>query len=174
MKILSTTFKVLTCAIFTLALSSLASAATRTWVSGLGDDANPCSRTAPCKTYAGALSKKPDIAEVHAPFTHQEVILREALGLGRSNIVFSDATNEEMWVEGGKYGSIDPCFPSKVAQAHVHNLLFHKHEPDRKRPLNYIFFPILTHVNNFVEDTQDNTSCPIVAGTPHLRRRENA
>jgi len=31
--------------------------ATRTWVSGVGDDANPCSRTAPCKTFAGALSK---------------------------------------------------------------------------------------------------------------------
>jgi hypothetical protein len=31
--------------------------ATRTWVSGTGDDANPCSRTAPCKTFAGAISK---------------------------------------------------------------------------------------------------------------------
>src|SRR5436309_11279080 len=30
---------------------------TRTWVSGIGDDANPCSRTAPCKTFAGAISK---------------------------------------------------------------------------------------------------------------------
>src|SRR5882757_11404407 len=31
--------------------------APRTWVSGVGDDANPCSRTAPCKTFAGAVSK---------------------------------------------------------------------------------------------------------------------
>jgi len=31
--------------------------ATRTWVSGVGDDVNPCSRTAPCKTFAGAVSK---------------------------------------------------------------------------------------------------------------------
>src|SRR6201988_4883198 len=31
--------------------------APRTWVSGVGDDANPCSRTAPCKTFAGAISK---------------------------------------------------------------------------------------------------------------------
>jgi hypothetical protein len=39
-------------------LSSAAQAqATRTWVSGVGDDANPCSRTAPCKTFAGAISK---------------------------------------------------------------------------------------------------------------------
>ena len=41
-----------------LALSASAQAqATRTWVSGLGDDANPCSRTAPCKTFAGAYSR---------------------------------------------------------------------------------------------------------------------
>src|SRR6478736_2264264 len=31
--------------------------ASRTWVSGVGDDANPCSRTAPCKTFAGGISK---------------------------------------------------------------------------------------------------------------------
>ncbi|HEV3467973.1 MAG TPA: right-handed parallel beta-helix repeat-containing protein [Pyrinomonadaceae bacterium] len=49
---------VLAFAAFTIALSAVAQAqATRTWVSGVGDDANPCSRTAPCKTYAGAISK---------------------------------------------------------------------------------------------------------------------
>jgi hypothetical protein len=37
--------------------SDPAHAATRTWVSGVGDDLNPCSRTAPCKTFAGAISK---------------------------------------------------------------------------------------------------------------------
>jgi hypothetical protein len=42
----------------TLFISSAAQAqASRTWVSGVGDDVNPCSRTAPCKTYAGAISK---------------------------------------------------------------------------------------------------------------------
>ncbi|HEX7452936.1 MAG TPA: BadF/BadG/BcrA/BcrD ATPase family protein, partial [Polyangiaceae bacterium] len=68
----------------------------------------------------------------------------EALGLGKSNVVWSDATTEESWVEGGKYGSIDPCYPSKVVQSHIHNLLFHKHEPERNKALNYVFFPILT------------------------------
>src|SRR4026207_1997181 len=38
-------------------VSSAQAQATRTWVSGVGDDANPCSRTAPCKTFAGAISK---------------------------------------------------------------------------------------------------------------------
>jgi hypothetical protein len=40
--------------------------ATRTWVSGVGDDANPCSRTAPCKTFAGAISKTTDCGEIDA------------------------------------------------------------------------------------------------------------
>ncbi len=55
-------------AAFTLlvACSSLAHAqATRTWVSGVGDDANPCSRTAPCKTFAGAISKTAANGEIN-------------------------------------------------------------------------------------------------------------
>lgn len=40
-----------------LAIQPSFSQATRTWVSGVGDDVNPCSRTAPCKTLAGAISK---------------------------------------------------------------------------------------------------------------------
>src|SRR5438105_372272 len=39
--------------------------ATRTWVSGVGDDANPCSRTAPCKTFAGAISKTAGFGEIN-------------------------------------------------------------------------------------------------------------
>jgi hypothetical protein len=40
--------------------------ATRTWVSGVGDDVNPCSRTAPCKTWAGAISKTASKGEISA------------------------------------------------------------------------------------------------------------
>lgn len=39
--------------------------ATRTWVSGVGDDVNPCSRTAPCKTFAGAISKTAAAGEIN-------------------------------------------------------------------------------------------------------------
>lgn len=56
-----------TMAVFAVCLicSSLAQAqATRTWVSGVGDDANPCSRTAPCKTFAGAISKTAASGEI--------------------------------------------------------------------------------------------------------------
>ncbi len=50
-----------------LAIPASASAqATRTWVSGVGDDANPCSRTAPCKTLAGAISKTAAKGEINA------------------------------------------------------------------------------------------------------------
>ncbi|MGZ5434775.1 MAG: hypothetical protein ACXWID_00420 [Pyrinomonadaceae bacterium] len=52
------TVKLVVIATFMLAFASMTQAqATRTWVSGVGDDANPCSRTAPCKTFAGAISK---------------------------------------------------------------------------------------------------------------------
>ncbi|MFI5103563.1 MAG: right-handed parallel beta-helix repeat-containing protein [Terriglobales bacterium] len=40
--------------------------ASRTWVSGVGDDVNPCSRTAPCKTFAGAISKTAAGGEIDA------------------------------------------------------------------------------------------------------------
>jgi hypothetical protein len=44
--------------------TSLSAQATRTWVSGVGDDVNPCSRTAPCKTFAGAISKTATCGEI--------------------------------------------------------------------------------------------------------------
>jgi hypothetical protein len=50
-----------------LVFATAASAqATRTWVSGVGDDVNPCSRTAPCKTWAGAISKTAAGGEIDA------------------------------------------------------------------------------------------------------------
>lgn len=90
----------------------------------------------------------------------------ETLGIDQKNIVFSDDTSEEMWQEGGKYGSIDPCYPSKVAQAHIHNLLF-KHHSERKA-LNAIVFPCITHIPTHLQNVVDSTSCPIVAGAPNV------
>jgi hypothetical protein len=58
---------ILAVAAFVLTVTSMASGqATRTWVSGVGDDANPCSRTAPCKTFAGAISKTAADGEIDA------------------------------------------------------------------------------------------------------------
>lgn len=54
----TTTGRLFLAALLFISAHGVASAqATRTWVSGVGDDANPCSRTAPCKTFAGAISK---------------------------------------------------------------------------------------------------------------------
>jgi activator of 2-hydroxyglutaryl-CoA dehydratase/predicted nucleotide-binding protein (sugar kinase/HSP70/actin superfamily) len=91
----------------------------------------------------------------------------EVLGVDSRNVVFSDETGEEMWQAGCKYGSVDPCYPSKVCQAHIHNLLFKHHE---KKPLNYIFFPSITHIPTFIVNQMDTASCPVVSGTPKVIR----
>jgi hypothetical protein len=65
MKLRTVTFAVLVLAVLVAAPAAQAQA-TRTWVSGVGDDANPCSRTAPCKTFAGAISKTAAGGEISA------------------------------------------------------------------------------------------------------------
>lgn len=60
------TFKIIVFTVIALAFPLLVNAqATRTWVSGVGDDVNPCSRTAPCKTFAGAISKTATNGEIN-------------------------------------------------------------------------------------------------------------
>lgn len=51
--------------LFILPVTAANAQANRTWVSGVGDDANPCSRTAPCKTFAGAISKTVASGEIN-------------------------------------------------------------------------------------------------------------
>ena len=50
---------------FCCGVSPASAQATRTWVSGVGDDANPCSRTAPCQTFAGAIAKTTQDGEIN-------------------------------------------------------------------------------------------------------------
>ena len=94
----------------------------------------------------------------------------EALGIPKNQLVWSDATTEELYAQGCRYGSVDPCFPSKVVQAHFHNLLFDKHANKRTGPLDCIFFPGLTHMPSFVSHAIDLTCCTVVAGTPKVMR----
>src|SRR5262245_24456591 len=49
--------------VLTLAATTQAQAS-RTFVSAVGDDANPCSRTAPCKTFSAALGKTAKDGEI--------------------------------------------------------------------------------------------------------------
>lgn len=62
--------------------------ATRTWVSGVGDDVNPCSRTAPCKTWAGAISKTAANGEIDAldPGGFGQVTITKGITLDGNNI----------------------------------------------------------------------------------------
>ena len=91
----------------------------------------------------------------------------ETLGLPKPrNIIWSPPTTEEMWVEGGRYGSIDPCYPSKVIQAHLHELVFHAHTDEkRKRAARLHLLPV-HHAHAVVPEQPSTPSCPIVAGSP--------
>ncbi len=89
----------------------------------------------------------------------------EALGIPRQNVRFSEPTTEEMWLEGGRYGSIDPCFPSKVAVAHMHTLVF---EEDARKHADIIFSPGITHVPSELVNVMDHAACPIVQGSPDV------
>ena len=90
----------------------------------------------------------------------------ESLGILPSNIVYSDFTNEEMFRLGSKRGSIDPCYPSKLGLAHIHNLLFEKH---KRKPLNCIFFPMLDVLRSPLSIRASN-ACPTTALTPEVVR----
>lgn len=84
MKKLTFTVRVFVLLALTAAVASLAHGqATRTWVSGVGDDLNPCSRTAPCKTFAGAISKTAEGGEIDAldPAGYGSVTIAKAMTL---------------------------------------------------------------------------------------------
>jgi hypothetical protein len=86
-------------AITLLGTSVMYGQASRTWVSGVGDDANPCSRTAPCKTFAGAISKTAAGGEIDAldPAGYGAVTITKAItidgGGGQVASVLVSGTN---------------------------------------------------------------------------------
>ncbi|GHV74595.1 hypothetical protein AGMMS49940_18970 [Spirochaetia bacterium] len=81
-------------------------------------------------------------------------------------VVTSDFTNEQLWSEGNKWGSIDPCFPAKVAPAHIWQLLNYK-DADGKG-LDAICFPVITYLGTDVQGVLANTACVIQMGTPEV------
>ncbi len=89
----------------------------------------------------------------------------QTLGVPARNLVLSQESGERMFTEGAKYGAVDPCYPSKVAQAHLHDLLFHRHSPDR--PLNYVFFPTIVQGVGGLPGVPAY-ACPVVTGTPNV------
>jgi len=87
----------------------------------------------------------------------------ESLGIPARNLVWSDFTTEQLYREGAKRGSIDPCFPSKVAISHVHNLLYTHHAAKR---LDHIFFPMVDDLPSELFGCQSHRACPTVTTTP--------
>jgi hypothetical protein len=93
--------------IFCALLGAAANAqATRTWVSGVGDDVNPCSRSAPCKTFAGAISKTAAGGEIDAldPGSFGTVTINKSLTIAGSGYiagVLASATNGITINDGG-------------------------------------------------------------------------
>ena len=89
----------------------------------------------------------------------------ESLGVGAQNIIYSDYTDPAMWYKGSRRGSIDQCFPSKVALAHVHNLIFDKKEKDKP---DVIFYPIINRLLSELVNIEDSAACPTVAISPEV------
>ncbi|MBI2222643.1 MAG: CoA activase [Acidobacteria bacterium] len=86
-----------------------------------------------------------------------------SLGVDSRNVVYSDFTSADLYRTGSGRGSIDPCFPSKVAIAHVHNLLAVKHKRAR---LDCVFFPMFDVLDSPLVGTRAQNACPTVAATP--------
>jgi len=86
-----------------------------------------------------------------------------SLGVPAKNLVWSDYTTDELYREGAKRGSIDPCYPSKLAIAHVHNLLYKKH--GRERRLTHLFFPVVDTLPTWLHGVVATRACPTSMGT---------
>ena len=97
---------------------------------------------------------------LYAPFFSAYL---ESLGLPPENIVWSDITNEKLYREGARRGAIDPCYPSKVAIAHVHNLIYKHHA---RKPLHAIFAPRFDVLDSPLEHCAGSNACPTVSATP--------
>ncbi len=90
----------------------------------------------------------------------------EALDINPLHIQFSGFSNEDMFLEGAKYGSVDSCYPAKVAQSHVYSLMYDK--KFAKKSFTYMWFPAVTELPGYVKHTMGQTSCPIISGTPKV------
>lgn len=87
----------------------------------------------------------------------------ESLGVQSANIVWSDVTSEKLYREGARRGAIDPCYPSKVVVAHVHNLIYRHHA---RKPLNAIFLPQFDVLDSPLRTCAGSNACPSAGATP--------
>jgi predicted CoA-substrate-specific enzyme activase len=83
--------------------------------------------------------------------------------LGVKKVIWSDFTSEAMYKEGSKRGAIDPCFPSKVTIAHIHNLLVDKN-------IDILFFPTMISLKEQLSHTLGSRACPSVQSSANVCR----
>jgi hypothetical protein len=105
-----------------LAPSTASAQATRTWVSGVGDDANPCSRTAPCKTFAGAISKTAAAGEINCIDSggYGALTITKSIAIkcdsyeagvlvsGTNGFVVAAASTDVVWISGLDFEGLGP------------------------------------------------------------------
>jgi hypothetical protein len=110
MKAISPGFtSVLAALLLCLGYGTASAQATRTWVSGVGDDANPCSRTAPCKTWAGAIAKTATAGEIDCldPGGFGAVTITKSLTLacqaGTGGVLVSGTNGINVVLSAGSY-----------------------------------------------------------------------
>src|SRR3954471_2626024 len=111
-----------------LAISPAYAQATRTWVLGVGDDANPCARTAPCKTFAGAISKTAANGEINVldPGGYGAVTITKAISIiadgdlagvlvsGTNGIIVNAGATDAVLLRGLDINGVGAASPSGV------------------------------------------------------------
>jgi hypothetical protein len=169
-------------ALFLGALAPANAQATRTWVSGFGDDANPCSRTAPCKTFAGAISKTAAAGEIDCidPGGFGAVTITKSITLdctgtfgsvlasGTNGIVINAAATDLVTIRGIDVEGLGLSFDGiKVFQAgavHVEKCTIRGFRAGTANGIN--FMPSNAGAKLFVTDSRitDNGTSGVTAG----------
>jgi len=85
-----------------------------------------------------------------------------SLGIPQRNLHYSHYSNPARYKAAAGFSAVDPCFPSKVAVAHVYELLQHC----QKEPLDAIFFPMFDVLTTPLEGCVGSNACPSGSATP--------
>jgi predicted CoA-substrate-specific enzyme activase len=97
-------------------------------------------------------------------FTYAPLFLAyfESLGVRPEHLHYSHFSSAEKYQQAAGFSAIDPCYPSKVAVAHVFELLQHS----EKEPLDAIFFPMFGTLTSPLKQCSGSNACPSGSATP--------
>ncbi len=86
----------------------------------------------------------------------------ESLGIPAQNLHCSHFSTPERYQQAAGFSAVDPCFPSKIAIAHVYELL----QSCKKQPLDAIFFPMFDVLTTPLDGCSGSSACPSGSATP--------